>query len=321
MIRGLAFALIVYSAPVAADMLRLDVPVDCRLGSTCFIQNYVDHDPGPEAADFACKALTYDGHTGTDIALIDMAAMRNGVDVRAAAAGTVTATRDRMPDILFTAPAAPDISESACGNAVIIAHPDGWQTRYCHLKRGSVRVRSGDIVTSGTVIGQVGLSGKTEFPHLHISVARDDEIVDPFQPGPNAACGDESQELWRDPVDYVPGGLVAIGFSETIPDFDAIKDGSAAADHLGSSAGALVIWGHVFGSQKGDVLQFEIRDERGQFLSRTVLLKRSQARLFRAVGRKRQAAPWPTGTYLGTVTLIRDKTEIDRQQTVLEITR
>ena len=77
---------------------HLALPLDCTLGESCFIQNYVDDDPGPGAADFTCGALTYDGHKGTDFALTSIAAMEAGVTVRAAAPGVVRGVRDGMPD-------------------------------------------------------------------------------------------------------------------------------------------------------------------------------------------------------------------------------
>jgi len=78
-------ALLLLAAPAAAGSFLLNPPVDCTLGETCFIQNFVDRDPGPGAADFTCGPMTYDGHKGTDFALPSLAAMRQGVDVLAAA--------------------------------------------------------------------------------------------------------------------------------------------------------------------------------------------------------------------------------------------
>ena len=314
-----AAALILAAMPTAAQDLQLGFPVDCTLGESCFIQNYVDHDPGPEAHDFTCAAQTYDTHRGTDIALNDLAAMDAGVNIHPAAAGTVAATRDGMPDILFTDPDAPDITKRSCGNAVIIDHEDGWQTRYCHMKRGSVTVKNGDRVTPETVIGQIGLSGKTEFPHLHISVHKDKNVIDPFQPTASA-CGAADTTLWSAPIPYVAGGLVSAGFSDVIPEFKTIKAGAAHKATLPATAAALIVWAHIFGSQTGDVLQLTVIGEQGEFLSHTVLLKRTQARLFRATGRKRNSVPWPTGTYTGTITLTRDNTEIDRLTTQIIIT-
>ncbi len=44
--------------------LTLEVPLACRFGETCFIQQYFDHDPGPGAKDYRCGPMVYDGHDG-----------------------------------------------------------------------------------------------------------------------------------------------------------------------------------------------------------------------------------------------------------------
>ena len=87
MIRRLCACLLGSASLAAAEPFSLDFPVDCTLGETCYIQQYVDHDPGPGARDFTCQGLSYDGHKGTDIALPTLAAMAQGVRVRAAAPG------------------------------------------------------------------------------------------------------------------------------------------------------------------------------------------------------------------------------------------
>ena len=58
--------LITCATPAVAQDLHLGLPIDCTLGDTCYIQNYVDTDPSEEALDFQCGSLTYDGHKGTD---------------------------------------------------------------------------------------------------------------------------------------------------------------------------------------------------------------------------------------------------------------
>ena len=63
----------------AAGAPTFSLPVDCTLGESCFIQNYVDQDPGPRAQDFTCGPLTYDGHKGTDFALPSTEIMAQGV--------------------------------------------------------------------------------------------------------------------------------------------------------------------------------------------------------------------------------------------------
>src|SRR5574340_591175 len=81
----------------AAPPFRM--PLNCEYGKTCFIQNYVDHDPGPGRADYRCGRLSYDGHHGTDFRLRDEVDMERGVYVVAAAPGVVKAIRDGMADI------------------------------------------------------------------------------------------------------------------------------------------------------------------------------------------------------------------------------
>jgi len=96
---ALALAAALAGPANAGDAPPLAVPIDCQVGVACFVQNYVDHDPGPGAADFACGSLSYDGHDGGDFRLTDLAAMEKGVAVLAAADGVVLRTRDGMADI------------------------------------------------------------------------------------------------------------------------------------------------------------------------------------------------------------------------------
>ena len=98
MIRRAACALFAAAALPAAAQPALLMPVDCTLGETCFIQNYPDHDPGPGFADFTCGSLGYDGHDGTDVALLSLAAMRAGVAVLAPADGTVARVQVSVGD-------------------------------------------------------------------------------------------------------------------------------------------------------------------------------------------------------------------------------
>lgn len=57
------------------------------------------------------------------------------------------------------------------GNLVVLDHGGGWLTLYVHL--GRVYVDCGQAVGRGEVIGTVGQSGSSSFPHLHFEVRRD----------------------------------------------------------------------------------------------------------------------------------------------------
>lgn len=56
------------------------------------------------------------------------------------------------------------------GNAVFIEHRPGEVSIYAHLKMSSNRVRVGDRVKAGQVIGLAGHSGGGKIPHLHYHV-------------------------------------------------------------------------------------------------------------------------------------------------------
>jgi hypothetical protein len=99
--------------------LQLGLPLDCEPGRTCFVQNYVDHDPGPEAVDHACRRRTYDGHDGTDLRVPDLPAMEAGVDVLAPARAGRVRLRGRELD-----PFAVDALPGACGGSPTLWAPE-----------------------------------------------------------------------------------------------------------------------------------------------------------------------------------------------------
>ena len=67
--------------------------------------------------------------------------------------------------------------DSNYGNFVIIKHNHGIYTRYAHM--GTPRVKKGQLVEQGTVIGYVGNTGISTGPHLHYEVHIGSDVVDP----------------------------------------------------------------------------------------------------------------------------------------------
>ena len=63
------------------------------------------------------------------------------------------------------------------GNAVKINHGFGYETLYGHMNK--IKVRSGQRVTRGDVIGEVGNTGKSTGPHLHYEVRYQGKPVNP----------------------------------------------------------------------------------------------------------------------------------------------
>lgn len=309
--RGALVALL-FLAPASAGAFDLVLPLDCALDQTCFVQHLPDHDPGPGTRDFACGTLTYDGHNGTDFALPSLATMTEGVTVRAAAPGVVRGARDGVPDIAVSDPAAPPLQGRDCGNGVAITHDDGWETQYCHMKQGSVRVKPGDRVAAGASLGQVGLSGNTEFPHLHLTLRRDGQEVDPWAPEMGETCGPVIEDLWQGDLTAAPGGIITAGLATAIPEYATIKQGNVPAP--AGDPPALVIWAYLYGTKAGDRLQLSIRGPNGDMIADEIVLEKAQAQSFRAIGKKRSPQGWPDGAYDGTATLTRDGSVIDRAE-------
>ncbi|WP_164658538.1 M23 family metallopeptidase [Tropicibacter sp. Alg240-R139] len=313
--RAALIALFSLAAYPAASEPILTLPVDCVLGETCHIQQYVDRDAGDGYRDYQCGNLAYDGHKGTDFSLPTLRAMQDGVNVIAAAPGMVRGVRDGMEDQLYTIDNAKDVKGKECGNGVVVRHDDGWETQYCHLKKGSVRVRTGYKVKRGTVLGEIGLSGKTQFPHLHMSVRHNGKVVDPFNTGDVVACDVAGENLWRSVPDYLPGALIEAGFADRVPDYDEIHAGTAKQTQMSPASGALVLYGFAYGGRKGDVIRIEIHGPEGLMANYDSILEKNLARFFRAYGKRLKKSRWPSGEYDGIVTMIRDGQVLSRATT------
>jgi hypothetical protein len=296
---------------------ELALPIRCQPGRDCWLVNYVDMDPGPGRRDYACGKKTYDGHKGTDIAIRDLEAMKKGVAVVAAAGGVVRGARDGMEDIDFTRKGASEIKGRECGNGVVIDHGGGWETQYCHMRRGSVAVRTGDSVKRGRKLGLVGHSGRAQFPHVHLSVRLNKQIVDPFagpvgKSGRKKKCGLGPSPLWRkSALAALGGGTTALynaGFSGKRPEPRAVRAGLLGGGRLSPKAPALVLWVDMFWGEAGDQLNFRITGPKGKPLTRrTIPITKTQARRFVFVGTKKKQGLWPPGTYRGEITLVRGK--------------
>ncbi len=299
--------------------LELQNPVACDLGQECHIMQVVDRDNTDAAKDFLCGTLTYDTHKGVDFGLSSWALMAEGVDVLAVTGGTVRAIRDGMSDRSGYRKPNGDVGGRECGNGVVIDHEGGWSTQYCHMRRGSILVRSGDRVESGQPLGLVGASGKADFPHLHLVVRNNGNLIDPFD-GRNALDECEARRptgnLWSDSAGIVfrPGGVLSEGFLDRVPEYPDVWNDAISTDILPTAAPAIVAWGHFFGLRAGDVIDIQILAPSGEEFSRDRYeMPRNRATQFRAVGRRLRGNEWPTGVYTSKVSLIRDGSVIEER--------
>jgi len=96
--------------------------------------------------------IYYSSHDGYDFALVE------GTEVLAAASGL----------------ARYEWNPSGLGHTIKIDHPNGYQSIYGHLQAESLITTSNPVsVTTGGVIGKVGMSGNTTGPHLHFTILKD----------------------------------------------------------------------------------------------------------------------------------------------------
>jgi murein DD-endopeptidase MepM/ murein hydrolase activator NlpD len=310
---------------LAAEPFRIGIPVECAFGKVCSVQNYFDLDPGPGRLDPGCGRLSYDGHDGTDFRVRDLVAMEEGVGVIAAADGVVRATRDGMADVSVRDGGLEAISGREAGNGVRIDHGGGWETQYSHLRSGSVSVRPGDRVEAGTPLGLIGLSGQTEFPHLHFTLRKDGVEIDPYTGAAGAwTCGSPVAPVWTDDaaaiLAYVPTGLLIAGFSAAPPEADAIRRGDQRLGAKAADPEALVLWADVFGAEAGDVQSFGIAGPDGSLiLDEESVLDTSNVSWFAFSGRRRPAGGWGAGTYVGSYELARNGVTIISERVEIEI--
>jgi hypothetical protein len=94
-----------------------------------------------------------------------------GKEIYAVANGTVADTLDGLPDApgIF-APRSVTVATLA-GNYVILDIGNNKYACYAHMVNGSVRVKKGDVVMEGQVLGNLGHSGNSDLPHLHFQVS------------------------------------------------------------------------------------------------------------------------------------------------------
>ena len=99
----------------------------------------------------------YKSHTGMDIA------SNQGTSVYACDSGTVVLAQ----------------WYGGYGNCIMIDHGNGYKTLYGHLS--VISVSDGQTVSQGDTIGQVGSTGNSTGPHLHLEVYKDGSRIDPEQ--------------------------------------------------------------------------------------------------------------------------------------------
>lgn len=322
-----AAALSVLGGKAVAEPPQLTLPIDCKIGTTCFIQQYMDMDPGPEAKDYKCGGATYNKHSGTDFRVRNLQDVRRGVKVLAAAPGTVLRLRDQVADrIVTTAKDRLAVQNVFCGNGVVIDHGDGWRTQYCHMQKGSLKVQQGQKVKRGQELGLVGFSGLAQFPHVHLTVSKDGKKVDPFTgtAAPESCEVADSKNMWdpsvRKQLSYRRGQILASGFSAGRVSPKSVTWRLPDDSEIASNSKALVAYAWMINLQKGDRVLTQLTGPKGIIASQTSKpLKRRKAQYVQYSGKKRPKGGWGAGLYVSEVSVIRDGKRVLQHRKVLHL--
>lgn len=124
-------------------------------------ENFVWPVRGPISSPFGYRSNPFSGlrtfHSAIDIVV------NKGTPVKATSEGIVADTG----------------YNSVFGNYIIIRHDNGYQSLYAHLSE--VSVRQGSRVSQSATIGRSGNTGQSTGPHLHFSIFKNGQALDPLK--------------------------------------------------------------------------------------------------------------------------------------------
>jgi hypothetical protein len=247
--------------------------------------------------------------------------MRQGVAVIAAAAGEVIVADDGIEDRLMQDTGPGKTPRERNGNRVAIHHGDGWVTTYAHLMKGTLAVQVGERVARGQKLGLIGLSGNSDFPHVHFAVSHGNQVLDPFTTqAPDSGCGRPGTSLWsaaaQAQLAYRSGGLLAAGFLDYQPSHRDMLAGIPLPAMISAEERTLVFWAAVWGLRKGDLEILQIlRPDGSTFFHKLTDVEKNHAVWTKTFGLRQRDGDLAPGTYVGFYRVLRP--EGNWQRTVL----
>ena len=313
-------------------LIELSFPVACNIGQDCFVQKYVDHFEEKDVIkDYKCQMhRSSDNHKGTDIRVIDAIDIEKGVPILSIADGVVIKKRDGIDDKFVTNKEEADkVNSFGYGNVLVIKHNHGYNSLYAHMKKGSLIPEIGDKVYKGQKIAEMGISGLTEFPHLHFEILHNDKILDPFTGTQRKNDCDIStiNNLWakedyKKLIDSQDARIVKTGFSTT-QDIDKYKVMHGEYDNIDIKQDdeKILFWTYIMLPELADKALITLYDPRNKVISREEYnFKKSFATFFQYIGKKKKKDElWQEGNYRGEVQLIRNGQIISKDSKYIEI--
>jgi murein DD-endopeptidase MepM/ murein hydrolase activator NlpD len=304
--KNVVLTLLFYLFAGPALALELALPVACTIGTDCWVQQYFDHDKTSGSKDYTCGVASYDGHDGTDIRVLYTS---EKVSVIASASGTVKAVRDGVADNLVkTEQDVAAVRNIECGNGIVVTHDDGWETQYCHMRKGSVAVQPGQTVNIGQKLGEIGFSGNAAFPHVHLTVRKNGKAVDPFSADSAAECSANDRSLWHSQaqkdLSYKGAELLQMQWAGRVYSEDEIASGPLPLVEFKSSDAAIVLFAQAINLHKDDVATLNVSIPGEKPILNTVVIKRNRA-LQKIHAGKKMRGNWPKGNYSGRINIVR----------------
>lgn len=291
---ALFFFAIVFSSK--ANAIELRFPVACKLMDNCWITNHVDLNRRTgEREDYMCGKKLTDNNKSTHISLKSRSSVESNIPVIAAANGTVKIAQN---------------IGGFCGVRVLIEHEKGWESNYCHLNPSTLQVKKGQIVKPGQIIGSIGMSGKTQWPHLSYALLRNDMVFDPFSgKTPLEGCSGYSNPLWGGGINpiYEPAQVTSIGFNFGTISSKTIMDGAAkSATAMKSQTPQISLWVMMMNIQKGDEITLKVIEPSGRILNEQIIKVDFDQKYYPVhLSTLRKNFLWDKGNYKGVVTISR----------------
>ena len=293
----IAVVIALLAIPAKANAIELLFPVACHLMTDCWITDHVDLDQGlSRSEDYMCGDKASDNNKSTHISLANRKAASNIFPVMASANGTVIKAQN---------------VGGFCGEHVVIQHDDHWETSYCHLKEASVKIRKGQTVARGDVIGEIGLSGLTEWPHLSFAVTRNGMVFDPFSGRSTLeGCHTKSQPLWEGGFNppYEPAHVTDIGFTVgRVAERDIALGNMPDIDRIDVKTPQLSVWAMLMNIKRNDQITMILENPDEKVINKIQISVEDDKNIFPIYFvTRRKDFLWPSGYYKGSVTITRD---------------